>query len=405
MANRFRIGRVFGIELRIDPSWLLIFALVSWSLTSLFATWHPDWPMATSITVALISALLFFGSVLVHELAHSVIARRYGVPVRDITLHLFGGVANIEKEPPSPGAEFFIAVVGPIVSIGLGLAMVLATAAVVDLHPSDVDSAAHALSRLDPVSTALVWLGPVNITVGLFNVIPGFPLDGGRILRAIVWKLTGSLQRATVIASGVGQAVGWMFVAMGSAMVLGNSLPFFGRGLVSGLWLAMIGLFLRNAAILTVKRSTIDEALALVHVSDLMRTQGPAVPAHVPGRQLVDRWFMHHDESVYPVMDDGVFAGVVSVEDVRKKTATTDERGWDFLTVREVMTPRERLVTTTRDEDLAVAVRKLESSDVRQLPVLERGVLVGMLSERDITRWLDLRARVSRPMPSRVRHA
>jgi Zn-dependent protease/predicted transcriptional regulator len=404
VGHAFRIGRLFGIELRVDPSWLFIFVLVGWSLTSLFASWHPDWALATSLVVALTAALVFFASVLFHELAHCLVARAYGIPVRDITLHLFGGVSNIEKEPPTPAAEFLMAVVGPIASVGLGLLMIMIGAIIIDLRAPDVESAAAAVSRLGPVTTLLVWLGPVNVMVGIFNLIPGFPLDGGRMLRAAIWKATGSLQRSTRAASAVGQALGWLFVALGVVMALGYRVPFFGQGLTSGLWLAMIGLFLRNAAVAHVRGAAIEEALLGVRTMDLMRTTGPVVHADMRVRDLVEGWFMRFDVSAYPVLDrDGAFVGLVSLEDLRK--IRTEE--WSRRTIGEVMTPRDRLVVGSPVEDLTSALRKLGTTEVRQLPVLDdNGVLVGMLYERDVMRWLELHG-PSAPRGTRMheRHA
>ncbi|MDF2694545.1 MAG: hypothetical protein K0S65_2928, partial [Labilithrix sp.] len=313
MGNGIRIGRLFGIEFRIDPSWLFIFVLISWSLSSLFASWHPDWSFATSLVVAVVAALLFFISILIHELAHSAVALSYGIPVRDITLHLFGGVSNIEKEPPTPQAELVMAIVGPIASIGLGIAMLVTSAILIDLRAPDVENAEGVLAHLGPIETLLVWLGPVNILVGVFNMIPGFPLDGGRVLRAIVWKITGSLERATRVAGAAGQAVGWLFVALGIAMVLGVRVPFFGRGITSGLWLAMIGLFLRNAAVAHVRGAAVDQALANIAVNDLMRVHGAWIDPNIPVRQLVDDWFLRHDELAYPVLQNGTLVGIVSV--------------------------------------------------------------------------------------------
>ncbi len=400
-SPNFRIGRLFGIDLRVDPSWLFIFVLISWSLTSLFASWHPDWTFATNLLVALAASLVFFISVLLHELAHSVIALAYGIPVRDITLHLFGGVSNIEKEPPTPQAELLIAIVGPIASIGIGLAMVMASAILIDMRAPDVASAEVMLAHLGPLETLLVWLGPVNVIVGVFNLIPGFPLDGGRILRAIVWKVTGSLEKATRIAGGAGQGVGWFFVALGLAMVLGLEVPVFGRGMMSGLWLAMIGLFLRNAAVAHVRGAALDEALANVRVQDLMLVKGAYVGASIPVRELVDDWFLRHDELAYPVSEGGAFLGIVSVDDLRKLRP----EDWGAMTVRDVMTPRERLIVTSPAEPLAIALRKIGGAGVRQLPALDDGMLVGMLYERDVARWLQLRSQLVRAPRPRFRHA
>ncbi len=401
MGTGIRIGRLFGIELRIDPSWLFIFILVGWSLTSLFGTWHPDWSFATSLVVAVAATLVFFASVLFHELAHSLVALAYGVPVRDITLHLFGGVSNIEKEPPTPTAELLIAIVGPIASIGLGVAMVVASTILIDIRTPDVEQAELVVANLGPFETLLVWLGPVNIIVGLFNMLPGFPLDGGRVLRAIVWRVTGSLDKATRIAGGAGQAVGWMFVAIGLAMVLGVRIPFFGRGVVSGLWLAMIGLFLRNAALAHLRGAAVERALSGVEVQDLMRTRGGYVDPRMPIRQLLDDWFLRHDEVAWPVMQNGVFFGIVSIDDLRK----IRPEEWGGRTVSEVMTPANQIAAVSPHEPLNEALRKLASASVRQLPVLDGGLLVGMLYDKDVARWLELRTPVTRESTARVRPA
>ena len=402
MGNGMRIGRLFGIELRVDPSWLFIFVLVGWSLTSLFAAWHPDWSFATSLVVAITAALVFFASVLFHELAHSLVALAYGIPVRDITLHLFGGVSNIEKEPPTPGAELLMAIVGPIASIGLGLAMLVLSALLIDIRTPDAAASAEVVvAHLGPLETLLVWLGPVNILVGLFNMLPGFPLDGGRVLRAIVWRVTGNLEKATRVAGGAGQAVGWLFVVIGLAMVLGFRAPFFGRGVTSGLWLAMIGLFLRNAAVAHLRSAAMDQALGGVQVADLMRTKGAYVEPRMPIRQLLDDWFLRHDELAWPVIQNTLFVGIVSVEDLR----TTTPEDWATKTVSEVMTPAQKVVSATPDEPLPEALRKLAARGVKQLPVLEGGMLVGVLYDRDVARWLELRTQVMREPPARVRPA
>jgi Zn-dependent protease len=390
MQKSFRLGRLFGFELRVDSSWLLIFVLVAWSLSSLFATWHPEWSRLTSLAVAIAAALTFFASVLLHELAHSVVARLYGLEVRDITLHLFGGVSNIEREPPTPGSEFLIAVVGPIASIALGIGMLVLAAAATGFAgtAADVEDAAEALARLGPVSTALMWLGPINILVGIFNLVPGFPLDGGRILRSILWKATGDFGRATRWAANAGQLTGLTLILMGVFMVLGFRVPFFGTGL-GGLWLALIGLFLRNAAAQHLVGAKVQEALIGLRVRDLMRTQGTWLPADLRLRALVEGWILRSDEQAFPVFDRETFAGVVSVDDLRRVPPAE----WDARAARDVMTPRAELTTIGPDAEAFEALRALGKADVRQLPVVEGDVLVGMLFERDIARWLELEAR------------
>jgi Zn-dependent protease len=207
VGKGFGVGKVFGISIRVDWSWLFIFALTTWNLGSAFGELHPDWGPALSWGVATAAALLFFGSVLLHELAHSLVARARGIPVRSITLFMFGGVSNIQREPHSPGAEFWMAIVGPLTSLILGGALtVVATLGVGPLQVV-VSSPRQAVAALGPLVTLLGWLGSINFTLGLFNLIPGFPLDGGRMLRSLLWAASDDLRRATRWASWVGQGI------------------------------------------------------------------------------------------------------------------------------------------------------------------------------------------------------
>jgi Zn-dependent protease len=217
----FRIGRAFDIELRVDWSWVFIFVLLTWNLVAAFGKWHPDWPPREALMMAAAASVLFFSCILLHELAHAIAARRYGLRVRSITLFLFGGVSNIEHEPTSARAEFFIAIVGPITSIALGIVFLLGASLVTTLPMEDVESGWKAVAGLGPLPTLLVWLGPINVMIGLFNLIPGFPLDGGRVLRSLLWSLTGDLRSATRWASATGQSIAWLFIAGGIAMSFG----------------------------------------------------------------------------------------------------------------------------------------------------------------------------------------
>lgn len=403
MRQSLRMGKLFGIEFRIDSSWILVLVLVVWSLASLFARWHPDWPAWTSFVVAGFAALAFFGSVLLHELAHSLVARfGYGIPVRDITLHMFGGVSNIEREPPTPTAEFLIAIVGPISSIVLGVAMLIAGAVVTGLANTGTALDPEAtFARMGPITTMLMWLGPVNIAVGVFNLIPGFPLDGGRILRSLIWRSTNDLGRATRAAARVGELVGWAFVGMGVLMALGVRIPFFGRGIVGGIWLGLIGMFLRNAAMQHYIGSTVHDALEGVRVRDLVRARGPWVGRWTPVRMLIDQWFTRSDASAFPVFDDGQFVGVVTLEDVRG----AHPREWDVRYAGDLMTPVDRLAVVSPDDAAFDALRRLGGTPATQLPVVGPEGFVGMLHEQDLLRFIDLAsARLGRSAP-RPRHA
>jgi Zn-dependent protease len=384
-----RVGRLFGIDLTIDYSWLFIFVLMAWNLTAAFTHWHPDWSMAVSLGIGVLAALLFFASVVLHELAHSLVARWYGVPVRRITLFLFGGVSNIEREPPSAGAEFATAVVGPLTSIALGIALLFIGGLLVGASTEGYADPRTIASQLGPGESLLMWLGPINIIVGIFNLIPAFPLDGGRILRSILWAATKSLHTATRWASGIGQGIGWLFIVTGIAMAFGANVPFFGRGLVGGLWLAFIGWFVNAAAAQSYRRLLTHEVVEGIPVSRLMRTSQPSLRADLDVATLVTDIFMRSEERSFPVFDEERFVGIVSLSDVRK----APREAWTHTRVADIMTPFDQLVMTTPNEGLDVALDKLAQVDVSQLPVVVEGRFVGLLMRRDIARWLELQMR------------
>ena len=388
MMGGFRIGRIFGINIRIDWSWLFIVVLVAWDLVTLFSQMHAGWTVGLVWLTAIVAALLFFGSVLAHELAHSLVARARGVPVRSITLFLFGGVSDIQREPPSPLAEFLITIVGPITSLVLGFLFIWMSGVAIGPIGGVIAAPFNLISRLDPITTLLLWLGPINILVGLFNLIPGFPLDGGRILRSILWAITHNLRRATHWASVVGQIIGWLMILAGVAMIFGVRVPFFGTGFISGLWLGFIGWFLNSAAAQGYQQTVIEDILAGVPVAQLMRANPPAVPATISIGELVQDYIMGTDDQSFPVMSGGQLAGIVTLEDVRKVA----HQAWATTTVEQIMTASDKMVEVTPDEDAADALREMTQHDTLQLPVVRNGELVGMLRRRDIARWLQLHA-------------
>lgn len=388
MDRGFRIGRIFGINIYIDWSWFFIFLLVAWNLTVVFGQFHPDWGFLLRVGVAVSAALLFFASVLAHELAHSVTARAQGVPVRSITLFLFGGVSNIQRHPPSAMAEFLIAIVGPITSIVLGIGFILLANTTAAPAQVGVTNPQQLIQQLDPLSTLLVWLGPVNILVGIFNMIPGFPLDGGRVLRSIFWVITGNLRRATRYASWIGQGVAWLMIGAGIAMAFGVRIPFLGEGLLSGLWLAFIGWFLNSAAVQSYQQIVVQDVLEGVPVSEMMRTNAPVVQPDITVRSLVHEYIMGTDDHAFPVLDGDRLVGLVTLQDVRQ----VPRENWDQVMVREIMTPEDQLVKVAESADASDAVTKLSQRDVRQLPVVRNGNLVGVLRRRDFVRWMQLQS-------------
>jgi Zn-dependent protease len=387
MRNAFRIGRIGGIEIRIDSSWFFIFVIVTWSLASTFAAWHPDWQTATTLLTALAAALAFFASVLLHELAHCAVARAFKLPVRSITLHLFGGVSNIEREPPSPSSELLIAFVGPLTSIGLGVAMMTAGSVIASYQLQDVLDPIDKARAMGPLATLLLWAGPVNVMLGVFNLLPGLPLDGGRVLRALLWKTSGDVRSATRASAMVGQLLGWALVIAGAFMFVGLRVPFFGSGTGSGLWLVLLGWFLRGAAIASFRSSIVEELVDGVRVDDLMRRTGPWLPQNARIATYADTILWRGEDQGYPVLDaDGRLVGLVTPSDVQ----AIPPQEFPSRSVASVMTPLESLAIATPGMMLLDALRTLQRTDARQLPVVRPdGVLDGMLYERDILRWLE----------------
>ncbi|MHB1294668.1 MAG: site-2 protease family protein [Anaerolineae bacterium] len=385
MRSGFSIGRLFGISVRIDWSWLFIFILVTWNLATVFGQLHADWGVALQWGLAALAAVLFFASVLAHELAHSLVARSRGIPVRSITLFLFGGVSNIQREPASPAGEFFMAVVGPLTSLIVGAAL-LVVASAGGLMSGGLLDPSGLIARTNPIPTLVLWLGSVNILVGLFNLIPGFPLDGGRILRSILWALTKSLRTATRWATWVGQAIAWLFIVGGIAMAFGVTIPVFGSGFINGLWLAFIGWFLNSASAQSYQQMVVRDILEGVCVKDIMRTNPQTIPSIATINDLVHERVMASDDYAFPVVDDDRLMGIVTLDDVRGRPRST----WDETLVRDIMTPAGDMVVARPDEDAADAMDRLVQRDVRQLPVLDNGALVGLLRRRDLMRYLQL---------------
>lgn len=389
MRSGFKVGRIFGINIHIDWSWIFIFLLVTWNLAgAVFPSLHPDWNATTSITLGVIASLLFFLSILLHELAHSLVAKARGLPVRRITLFFFGGVSNIEREPPSPKTEFLIAVVGPLTSILLGIGFIWLGRQNIPGIQMGLGDPAELLRGLGPLSTMLLWLGPINVVIGLFNLIPGFPLDGGRILRSVFWAAMEDFHRATRWATTIGQGFGWLMILAGIAMVFGANLPVLGTGTVNGIWFAFIGWFLVNAASQSYQRVLIEDMLEGVPITRLMHDPAPAVSPDLSVSTLLYDHVMRGDERAFPVIEGDRLLGMVYVEDLRD----IDRSGWATTTVRQVMIPEPELETVTPGEDAMEAFQKLAQKEMRQIPVVRNGELIGMLRKRDILRWLRVRS-------------
>lgn len=277
MRSGFRLGQVSGIGVHVDWSLAIIFALVTVSLGGVvFPSWHPDWSPWLLGIVSLAAAALFFVSVLIHEFSHALVGRRHGIEVKRITLFVFGGMAHMEREPGTWRGEFWMAAAGPITSLALGASFLLLGGWMAPAQVSTNDPQ-EALSQLSPMATLFAWLGPVNILLALFNLVPGFPLDGGRVLRAILWARMNDFRRATRTASQIGQGFAFLLITIGFLMMLGIQVPFFGASLIGGLWLAVIGWFLNNSARASYRQLLLEETLEDVPVVTRIMKTDPTV--------------------------------------------------------------------------------------------------------------------------------
>src|SRR5215208_4388024 len=383
----FHLGKLLGIDIHVDWSWLLIFALVSWSLSATFGQIHPAWSAELRWGMAMLAAFLFFVSVLAHEMAHSLAALARGVPVSNITLFMFGGVSNIEREPASPADELVITIVGPLTSLFLGALFLVIGAGGYSLEDAAF-TPSLLLARLQPINTILAWLGSVNIMVGFFNLIPAFPLDGGRIVRSLIWAISGELRNSTRWAALLGQGIAWSMVIAGAMMMFGLNLPVFGTGIFNGIWLIFIGWFLNNAASAGYKHVIVQDILVDVPVRNMMQTQLPVVSSNVSVDELMTRQLTQPEERIVLVTEGEDVVGMLVMNDVERSS----KEKVDSIPVREIMTPVSRLEYVTPDQDVAEAFDRLQRLELRQIPVVLNNRIVGLLRRKDILRWLQFRS-------------
>ena len=381
------IGRIAGVEVVLDWSLIIIFLLVALSLGGgLLPAWHPDWGVVKVFSTAAAAAILLIASILVHELSHAIVGRWLGIRVPRITLFVFGGMAQLEGEPRTWQAELGMAAAGPIVSLALGVAMLVVAGWIIGPMELDPADPADALARLGPVASVLIWLGPVNIVLGLFNLVPGFPLDGGRVLRAIFWGIGGDHARATALAAAGGQAVAWLLIGCGVAMILGLQVPVFGTGTLPGLWIALIGWFLNNAALASRRKVQVDVTLGDLPVDRIMRRDPVNVGPELTVEELIDGYMLRRSERAFPVLEQGRLLGLVCLDDVRDlEPEQRAERK-----VVDIMTPVADLAVLSPADAVSLALTRLAEHQVNQLPVVQNDRLVGLLTREAILRWLAL---------------
>jgi Zn-dependent protease/predicted transcriptional regulator len=361
------LAKIFGIPINLHVSWFLIAALIIWSLASTyFPRAYPGWATTTYWIVGAVTAILSFASVLLHELGHSVVALREKVPVRNITLFIFGGVAQIGSEPQTAGAELRIAIAGPLTSLVLaGLSGLLSLG----------------VAAVAPLAAPFTYLTRINLMLALFNLIPGFPLDGGRVLRAVLWGLGGSLRSATRWASMAGRGVAFVFMFLGAGqMFLGS---FF-----DGLWTIAIGWFLSNAAESSYRQVLVKDLLKGVTVGDVMSQQCATVPSDLRLDRLVTDHVLGTGQQCFFVTDNGNVVELITLPNIR---AVPRERR-DQLTVSQVMIPVDALLQTHSDEDVLTLLQKMDQAEVSQVPVVDNGHLLGLLTRGNLLQYLQLRS-------------
>lgn len=362
MQKGIRLAQVFGIDLTLDPSWFIIFAFMVWSLTGHYLMVYSGWSFGARLALAVTTALLFFASVIGHELGHSLVARRLGVPVRRIILFVFGGVAELSREPRRPRDELLIALAGPAVSLALWLGFGLVRSLGASLGSAGLEALG-------------AWLTTINLSLALFNLIPGFPLDGGRALRALVWWRSGDLPGATRLAANLGRAIAWGFVAVGIWQGLTGAW-------VNGLWFALIGWFLANAATSSLTQAKLEARLEGRTARDVMLTDCPNVPPETSLERLVEAEILPGRGRCFPVTGaHGLLLGMVNADQVQ---GVPRER-WALTSVAEVMTPVERLPKTHADAPLTEVLARLRADERSELPVTDAdGRWVGTLRHEDL---------------------
>jgi len=360
-----KIGRVFGIPIYLHLSWILIFGLITYSLVDEFGARYPQWSSRQLWSLGVLTSLLFFGSVLFHELSHSVVARHYRIPVASITLFFFGGIASITRDPERPGQEFLMAAAGPASSYVLAGAFWLLALA------TPADSMPNVLAN---------WLAGTNALLATFNLLPGFPLDGGRVFRSIVWGITKNYSRSTRIASRVGQAIAYAMMAFGLYMAFAL------HSSVNGVWFVFLGWFLLTAARQSYQQVEAQGALQGLRAADVMTSEMPTV-----GRDLsldeYSREVSRTGRRAHMVVSDGKLAGLMRVEILQ----AVPREDWPSTSVQAVMIPREKLPWTAPDEPVLSVLERMRSANVDQLAVIREDNVVGLVTRDSILRVVQAR--------------
>jgi Zn-dependent protease/CBS domain-containing protein len=374
MRSNIKLGHIAGIEIGLHFSWFIIAFLIAFSLAAHFHSVRPGWNEAVVWGVSIATSVLFFITLLLHELAHSLVAKSRGLKVRAITLFALGGVSQIESEASDANSEFWIAIVGPLTSLVIGFLLL-----------GIVRSWGWGLGRepVTPLASVLLWLGYINVLLGVFNMIPGFPLDGGRVFRAIVWWITKKPEKSTRIAAKTGEVVAFLFILYGL-------FQFFIHANFGGLWLAFIGWFLLEASRSSYAQVGIVSGLRDHRVADIMESNCARVEGYLSLRDFVDHYLLHSGSRCFVVAQNNHVAGIVTPDEVRK----VSRENWDQTSVQSVMRPLGELRTIPPDMPALKAVELMNRENLNQLAVVSDGNLLGIFSRAQILRFLQLHSGV-----------
>jgi Zn-dependent protease len=360
--RNFRIGSLAGVPILVNPSWFLLFGLTTWILaTQVFPDALADRSRATYFAMAGASVLLFFLSIIIHELAHALVAKRYAIPVRSITLFVFGGVAQITRDATRPLAELLMAISGPLTSFALGGLFL---------------GVWYTLGQGDtrPVDFVLYWLALMNVVLGVFNLLPAFPMDGGRVLRAAVWLVTGNHNRATVFAAWVGRVMAWSMIAAGILALARVQVPLVDDAL-GGAWMVLIGFFLENTARQSLVQNRLLSTLQQYSAGQLMIADPPVVEGEMSVASLARGVLELNPRVCYFVEDEGKLAGILSAYQIR----AVPEGLWDSTTALQAMVPREQLRATPPETLVSDVLVEMEAANLLHMPVVREGRVVGVI--------------------------
>ena len=371
-TNTFRLGSIFGVTIAVHFTWFVIFALITFSMAGTFAASFPGLPPAAHFLIGVAASLLFFGSVLFHEMAHSLMAIRSGKPVRSITLFIFGGVSEIGKEADRPGEEIRIALIGPASSYFLAL----------------VFGGLWLLSRgrAPVIGEVSQWLATVNVILGTFNLLPGIPLDGGHVLRGIAWSVMGDKDRATRLAVGAGRTIGYL-------MILGGVIVAFRLNhLFNGVWLGFLGWFLVHAAEGEWQRVAVGRAIAGVTASEVMSRDFPSVPCDTSLDEFVEQFLLHSGRRCYVVGESEAPRGIITLSDV----LSVPRGEWSRTSVQVAMRRGDQIYSVSPDAELEDALRLMDEKNVAQVPVMLDGRLLGIIGRDHLIRLILNRAALAK---------